>query len=98
MTSISSCRSDALLFREEMMDEAREFFEVAARESKDLPEASACLGYVNHRLGNDDAALMHLRRALQLDGEHTEARIYLANILYDRGEYEAARESSGARL
>jgi tetratricopeptide (TPR) repeat protein len=78
------------LFREEMMDEAREFFEVAAREQKDLPEASACLGYVNHRLGNDDAALMHLRRALQLDEEHTEARIYLANILYDRGEYEPA--------
>ena len=53
-------------------------------------EASACLGYVHHRLGNDDAALVHLRRALQLDEEHTEARIYLANILYDRGEYEPA--------
>ena len=78
------------LFREEMMDEAREFFEVAAREQKDLPEASACLGYVNHRMGNDDVALMHLRRALQLDEEHSEARIYLANILYDRGEYEPA--------
>ncbi|MGH7622797.1 MAG: tetratricopeptide repeat protein, partial [Gemmatimonadaceae bacterium] len=78
------------LFREEMMDEAREFFEVAAREGKDLPEAAACLGYVHHRLGNDDAAMTHLRRALQLDDEHSEARIYLANILYDRGEYEPA--------
>jgi len=78
------------LFREEMMEEAREFFEVAAREGKDLPEASACLGYVHHRLGNDDAAMTHLRRALQLDDEHSEARIYLANILYDRGEYEPA--------
>src|SRR3569623_68752 len=71
-------------------EEARECFEGAAREQKDLPEASACLGYVHHRLGNDEAALMHLRRALQLDEEHTEARIYLANILYDRGEYEPA--------
>lgn len=78
------------LFREEMMEEAREFFEVAVREGKDLPEASACLGYVNHRLGNDEAAMTHLRRALQLDDEHSEARIYLANILYDRGEYEPA--------
>jgi tetratricopeptide (TPR) repeat protein len=78
------------LFREEMMEEAREFFEVAAREGKDLPEAAACLGYVHHRLGNDDLAMTHLRRALQLDDEHSEARIYLANILYDRGEYEAA--------
>jgi len=78
------------LFREEMMEEAREFFEVAAREGKDLPEASACLGYVYHRLGNDEAAMTHLRRALKLDDEHSEARIYLANVLYDRGEYEPA--------
>ena len=74
------------LFREELMEEAREFFEIAARESSELAEAAACLGYVHHRLGNDEAAISHLQRALQLDEEHTEARIYLANILYDRGE------------
>jgi Tfp pilus assembly protein PilF len=78
------------LFREELMEEAREFFEIAARESSELAEAAACLGYVHHRLGNDEAAISHLQRALQLDEEHTEARIYLANILYDRGEYESA--------
>jgi tetratricopeptide (TPR) repeat protein len=78
------------LFREELMEEAREFFEIAARESTELSEAAACLGYVHHRLGNDEAAISHLQRALQLDEEHTEARIYLANILYDRGEYESA--------
>ena len=27
---------------------------------------------------------------MQADNEHLEARIYLANILYDRGDYEAA--------
>jgi hypothetical protein len=31
-----------------------------------------------------------LRRALELDPGHAEARVYLANLLYDRGEYEAA--------
>ena len=31
-----------------------------------------------------------LRRALQIDGDHAEARIYLANLLYDRGDYDAA--------
>src|SRR6266446_6899267 len=31
-----------------------------------------------------------LRRALELDPSLGEARIYLANLLYDRGEYEAA--------
>src|ERR1043165_403625 len=29
-------------------------------------------------------------RSLQLDSEHAEARIYLATILYDQGECEAA--------
>jgi len=76
------------LFREEMLEESREFFETAVRESPELAEAQACLGYAQHRLGKDDEAIAHLERALELDDEHTEARIYLANILYDRGEYE----------
>lgn len=78
------------LFREELMDEAREFFEIAAREAPDLAEAAACLGYVRHRQGDDEGAMASLQRALELDEDHTEARIYLANILYDRGEYESA--------
>ncbi|HEX6966077.1 MAG TPA: tetratricopeptide repeat protein [Gemmatimonadaceae bacterium] len=78
------------LFREGLMEESREFVELAVKESPDMAEANALLGYVQHRLGNDDAALASLQRVLQLDEDHTEARIYLANILYDRGEYEAA--------
>jgi tetratricopeptide (TPR) repeat protein len=50
----------------------------------------ACVGYALHRLGDDDGAITTLRRALQLDHDHVEARIYLANVLYDRGEFEAA--------
>ena len=78
------------LFREELMDEARDFFEIAVREANELAEAAACLGYVRHRQGDDQGAIASLQRALQLDDEHAEARIYLANILYDRGEYESA--------
>ncbi len=78
------------LFREELMTEAREFFEVAVQQAEELAEAAACLGYVQHRLGNDDAAIQSLSRALSIDHEHSEARIYLANILYDRGEYDAS--------
>ena len=38
-----------------------------------------------------DMELMPLAcAALQLDPEHSEARIYLGNLLYDQGEYEAA--------
>ncbi len=78
------------LFREAMVDHARGFFDIAARCHADSSEAAACLGYAAHRLGDEDGALYWLRRALDLDATHAEARIYLGNLLYDRGEYEAA--------
>ena len=78
------------LFREGLIEDAKEFFEVAMRQAPDSAEAVALVGYSQHRLGDDEAAITTLRRSLQLDPDHTEARIYLGNILYDRGEYEAA--------
>jgi tetratricopeptide (TPR) repeat protein len=78
------------LFREGLIESAREFFDIAAQQAPDSAETVACVGYAQHRLGEDDTAIATLRRALQLDGDHSEARIYLGNILYDRGEYEAA--------
>jgi Tfp pilus assembly protein PilF len=79
-----------VLFREDLMDDAHRFLTVALQQTPDNAEAVAMLGYVEHRKGEDAAAITTLRRALQLDAEHTEARIYLANLLYDRGEFEAA--------
>lgn len=78
------------LFREGMIRHARGFFELGVTHHEESSEAAACLGYATHRLGEEDAALYWLRRALDLDGTHAEARIYLGNLLYDRGEYEAA--------
>ena len=78
------------LFREGLIDEAKEFFEIAVQQAPDSAEAIALVGYSQHRLGDDDGAIATLRRALQLDNDHAEARIYLGNILYDRGDYEAA--------
>ncbi|MBM3908491.1 MAG: tetratricopeptide repeat protein [Gemmatimonadetes bacterium] len=78
------------LFRDEQFEEALEFFEVAVRQTPDSAEAVALVGYTQHRLGQDEAAAESLRRALKLDGAHVEARIYLGNLLYDRGDYEAA--------
>jgi Tfp pilus assembly protein PilF len=78
------------LFREGLIDDAREFFDIAVQQVPDSAEAAACVGYAQHRVGEDDKAVATLRRALQLDSDHSEARIYLGNILYDRGEYEAA--------
>ena len=73
-----------------LFEEAQRFFQVAVEQAPDSAEAAACVGYAVHRLGDDDGAVRQLRQALQLDGDHAEARIYLANILYDRGDFEAA--------
>ena len=76
--------------RRELFAASLEFFEVAAQQAPDSAEAIACVGYSQHRMGDDDSAIASLRRSLQADNEHAEARIYLANILYDRGDYEAS--------
>src|SRR5216117_2257110 len=78
------------LFREGVLDQARRFFEVALTAHPDSAEAAACVGYAAHRLSDEADALYWLRCALELDADQGEARIYLANLLYDRGEYEAA--------
>ena len=78
------------LFREGMIDASRRFFEVARTAHPESAEAAACVGYAMHRLSREREALKWLRRAIALDAEHSEARIYLANLLYDRGRYEDA--------
>src|SRR6476646_6697878 len=83
-------REASLRERRELFAVAQEFFEVAVQQAPESAEAIACVGYAQHRLGEDDAAVASLRKSLQVDNEHAEARIYLANILYDRGDYEAS--------
>jgi tetratricopeptide (TPR) repeat protein len=78
------------LFREDEMDDALEYFEVAVRQAPDNAEAVSLVGYTEHRLGRDADAVNTLKRALKVDPDFTEARIYLGNLLYDRGEFEAA--------
>jgi Flp pilus assembly protein TadD len=78
------------LFREGLMGHALRFFELAATAHPESPDAAACLGYTVHRLGRDGDAFYWLRRTLELEPGYTEARIYLGNALYDRGESEAA--------
>ncbi len=83
-------REASLRERTDFFEAARDFFETAVQQAPDSAEAVACLGYAQHRLGDDATAIASLRRSLQLDSDHAEARIYLANILYDQSEYEAA--------
>src|SRR5256714_8670244 len=79
-----------VLSREAVLDQARRFFEGALNAHPDSADAAACVGYAAHRLADEGGSLHWLRRALELDPSLAEARIYLANLLYDRGEYEAA--------
>jgi tetratricopeptide (TPR) repeat protein len=83
-------REGSLREKPEFFSAAKEFFETAVQQAPESAEAVACVGYAQHRLGDDDAAIGSLRRSLQLDSDHAEARIYLANILYDQSEFEAA--------
>ena len=78
------------LFRDGLVAEAKEFFDTAVRQAPESAEAVALVGFALHRLGEDEPSIATLRRALQLDADNAEARIYLGNILYDRGELEAA--------
>ncbi len=78
------------LFREGFVEQALTFFERGVAHAEDSAEAAACVGYAQHRLGNDKEAMVALRRALSLDGEFAEARVYLANLLYDEGAMDEA--------
>ncbi len=78
------------LFREGFVDNALLYFERGVSQASDSAEAAACVGYAKHRLGLDDEAMTALRRALSLDPEFAEARVYLANLLYDGGDVDSA--------
>src|SRR5947207_5633096 len=77
------------LFREAVLDQARRFFEGALNAHPDSADAAACVGYAAHRLADEGGSLHWLRRSLELDPSLAEARIYLANLVYDRGDDEA---------
>ena len=78
------------LLKWDQLDESREYFEVAIAEAPDSAEAYAGLGYVAHKAGNDADAVTNLERALRIDSDNTEARLYLANLRYDLGDFEYA--------
>ncbi|HEX6309947.1 MAG TPA: tetratricopeptide repeat protein [Longimicrobiales bacterium] len=81
------------LYRERMYIEAREVFAEAIELHAGSAEAAAAYGYTLHRLDEETGARRQLRRALHLDSEYHEARIYLGHLLYDRGDWVgAARE------
>ncbi len=78
------------LYRAAMYGECRDIFAKAAAGRPGSAEAAASLGYALHRLGDEVGAGRQIRRALRLDADLYEARIYLGHLLYDRGDWEGA--------
>jgi len=78
------------LYREGLYPQARDFFSKAASVRPDFADTVAALAYCLHRLGDEVEASRHLRRALRLDPDLHEARVYLGHLLFDRGDWEAA--------
>lgn len=78
------------LYREGLFTDARQRFVGLETAHGESAEVSAALGYTLHALGDDLGARFHLRRAVRLDTELHEARIYLSHLLYERGDLRGA--------
>jgi len=78
------------LYREGLFPQAREVFSKAVAVRPDNADSVAALAYTFHRMGDELEASRHLRRALRIDPDLHEARVYLGHLLYDRGNWEAA--------
>lgn len=74
------------LYRAEHFHEARDVFARLVTARPEASDAVAALAYSVHRLGDEVGAARHLRRALRLTPDLHEARVFLAHVLYDRGD------------
>lgn len=78
------------LYREGLFTDARARFAALSANHPDSAELAAARGYTLHALGDDLGARRELRRAVRLDAELHEARIYLSHLLHDRGDPRGA--------
>lgn len=78
------------LYREGLFPDSRDVFSKVVAVHPGSADGVSGLGYALHRLGDEVGASRHLRRALKLDPDLHEARVYLGHLLFDRGDWEAA--------
>lgn len=74
------------LYREGLYERALDFY----RRAVGRGEAEAELGYTLYQLGRQDAAIRWLGSALDRAPRLHEARVFLGNLCYERGDYEEA--------
>ena len=77
------------LYREGLYERAADYY----RRAGEHTEATAELGYCFYRMGRRRAAARQLVRALQIDPQLYEARLFHGNLLYEEGDYEAALDA-----
>ena len=78
------------LYRERLFVAAHEMFTRAISLEATNPEPVAALGYTLHQLGDLAGARRELARALRIDPQFHEARIFLGHIQYDSGDFKQA--------
>src|SRR5690606_38004850 len=78
------------LYREGLFRESRDRLASLARVHRENAEVRAALGYTLHALGDELGARRELRASLRLDPALHEVRIYLAHLLFERGDMEAS--------
>lgn len=74
------------LYREGLHLRAARHYRLAG----DHPEARAELGYCLYQDGDREAALQRVEEALELEPKLHEARVFLGNLHYERGDYDEA--------
>ena len=82
---------------DETLDEAVACYQRATELDPDLACAHTNLGVLQHVMGDPAAARTHFEAALESDGDQTEARYNLANLLMDTGDLKqrGGRVASG---
>lgn len=78
------------LYREALFRESRQRLVTLATIHPDSADVRAALGYTLHALGDDLGARRELRASLRLDANLHEVRIYLAHLLFERGDLPGA--------
>ena len=78
------------LYREALFRESRQRLVSLAMVHPDAAEVRAALGYTLHALGDDLGARRELRAALRQEPALHEVRIYLAHLLFERGDLPAS--------
>ncbi|MBI4689249.1 MAG: tetratricopeptide repeat protein [Nitrospirae bacterium] len=85
-------------YKAENYEEAVELFEKAYKETTDDPKLTYYLGLTHQEMKDFPEASRFFKETLRLDPKASDARFYLADALYNTGDYEGALNSIEAAI